>query len=73
LFTSAITVAEIRYRIVRLSAGRRRDTLAQAVEDLLSIPRPDPPLRFAAADAYAYADIVSHCGSLGIPIDGFDA
>jgi predicted nucleic acid-binding protein len=72
LFTSAITVAEIRYGIARLPAGRRRETLAQAAAEIFTA-FPDQILPFDLAAAHAYADIVSRRESLGAPIDGFDA
>lgn len=72
VFTSAITVAEIRYGIARLPAGRRRETLAQAATEIFAA-FPDQILPFDLAAAIAYADIVSRRESLGTPIDGFDA
>jgi predicted nucleic acid-binding protein len=72
LYTTAITVAEIRYGIARLAAGRRRTTLAQAAGEVFAA-FPDQVLAFDLAAADAYADVVAHRDNLGIPIDGFDA
>ena len=72
LYTTAITIAEIRYSIARLAAGRRRTTLAQAAGEVFGA-FPDQVLAFDLAAADAYADVVAHRDNLGIPIDGFDA
>jgi toxin FitB len=71
LFTTAITVAEIRYGIARLPHGRRRDILYQAASEIFAA-FPDQVLPFDLPAASAYADLVAHCESLGSPIDGFD-
>jgi hypothetical protein len=72
LYTTAITVAEIRYGIARLAAGQHRTVLAQAAGEVFAA-FPDQVLAFDLAAADAYADVVAHRDSLGIPIDGFDA
>lgn len=71
LYTTAITVAEVRYGIARLPRGQRRDVLYQAASDIFAA-FPDQVLPFDLAAASAYADLVAHCESLGSPIDGFD-
>jgi predicted nucleic acid-binding protein len=72
LFTTAVTVAEVRYGIARLPEGERRRTLRQAAEEVFAA-FPGQVLPFDLAAATAYADIVSHRDRSGSPIDGFDA
>ncbi len=72
LYTTAITVAEIRYGIARLPSGRRRHALGQAAGEVFAA-FPDQVLSFDLAAADAYADVVATRDRLGVPIDGFDA
>lgn len=72
LYTTAITVAEIRYGIARLPDGRRRAALDQAAREIFAA-FPDQVLAFDLAAADAYTDVVAHRDDLGAPIDGFDA
>jgi predicted nucleic acid-binding protein len=70
--TTSVTLAEIRYGIARLPAGRRRDHLRATADDVFSAFA-GQVLAFDATAATHYADIVverEHCGS---PISGFDA
>ncbi|WP_431727329.1 type II toxin-antitoxin system VapC family toxin [Verrucosispora sp. TAA-831] len=72
LYTTAITVAEIRYGIARLPAGQRRESLHQAANEIFAaFPRQVLPFDLGAASAYA--DVVAGRDRLGRPIDGFDA
>jgi len=72
LYTTTVTVAEIRYGIARLPEGRRRESLHQAANEIFAaFPRQVLPFDLAAARAYA--DVVTVRESLGNPIDGFDA
>ncbi|MFF0717239.1 type II toxin-antitoxin system VapC family toxin [Micromonospora sp. NPDC003816] len=72
LYTTAITVAEIRYGIARLPAGQRRESLHQATNEIFAaFPRQVLPFDLGAASAYA--DVVAGRDRLGHPIDGFDA
>ena len=72
LYTTAVTVAEIRYGIARLPQGRRRDTLHQAANEIFAaFPRQVLPLDLAAATTYA--DIVAGRERGDNPISGFDA
>jgi toxin FitB len=72
LCTTAITVAEIRYGIERLPAGRRKDALrAAAVEIFDTFAEQVLPFDVVAAEQYAL--VVSQRDRLGLPIDGFDA
>lgn len=72
LRTTAVTVAEIRYGIARLPAGRRQNALHQAAGEIFAA-FPQQVLPFDLAAAHAYADVVTHRESAGNPIDGFDA
>jgi predicted nucleic acid-binding protein len=72
LYTTTVTVAEIRYGIAHLPEGRRRETLHQAANEVFAaFPRQVLPFDLAAANAYA--DVVTGRERLGTPIDGFDA
>jgi len=72
LYTTAVTVAEIRYGIARLSEGLRRQTLHQAANEIFAaFPRQVLPFDLAAATAYA--DVVAGRERDGNPISGFDA
>lgn len=72
LYTTTVTVAEIRYGIARLPEGRRRESLHQAANEIFAaFPRQVLPFDLAAANAYA--DVVAARDSIGNPIDGFDA
>jgi predicted nucleic acid-binding protein len=72
LYTTTITVAEIRYGIARLPEGRRRESLHQAANEIFAA-FPRQVLTFDLAAANTYADVVTTRDSLGNPIDGFDA
>lgn len=72
LYTSAITVAEIRYGIERLPDGHRRDLLRATADDTF-IEFADQVLPFDAAAAVQYASVVADRDAAGRPIDGFDA
>lgn len=72
LHTTSITVAEIRYGIERLPAGRRRDLLKLIADDLFSAFE-EQILPFDAAAAAMYPFVVTQRERAGIPIDGFDA
>jgi hypothetical protein len=72
IYTTTVTVAEIRYGIARLPEGQRRESLHQAANEIFAaFPRQVLPFDLAAANAYA--DVVTVRESLGNPIDGFDA
>ncbi|MFF5075928.1 type II toxin-antitoxin system VapC family toxin [Actinoplanes sp. NPDC000266] len=71
LYTTAVTVAEVRYGIARLPEGRRRETLHQAANEIFAaFPRQVLPFDLAAATAYA--DLVSDREKAAHPISGFD-
>ena len=71
LYTTAVTVAEIRYGIARLPDGRRKHDLHQAANEIFAaFPRQVLPFDLAAA--IAYADLVAGRERDGNPISGFD-
>jgi len=72
LYTTAVTIAEIRYGIARLPEGRRRQSLHQAADEIFAA-FPRQVLLFDLASASAYADIVASREKQGNPISGFDA
>ncbi|MDP2713134.1 MAG: type II toxin-antitoxin system VapC family toxin [Solirubrobacteraceae bacterium] len=72
VFTTAITLAEIDYGIARLPAGRRRDQLRDAADEVFAA-FDDRVLPFDPAAATQYARVVIGREELGLPIDGFDA
>src|SRR5712692_1205445 len=71
LYTSAVTIAEIRYGIERQPDGRRRELLKSAAGGLFELFA-DQILPFDSAAAEQYALVVSRREKLGMPIDGFD-
>lgn len=72
LYTTSITLAEIRYGIERLPDGRRKELVRTAAEGLFAAFA-DQILPFDAAAAAHYASIVTRRERAGLPIDGFDA
>ena len=71
LYTTAVTVAEIRYGIARLPDGRRKHDLHQAANEIFAaFPRQVLPFDLAAATACA--DVVAGRETGGNPISGFD-
>ena len=72
-FTTAVTMAEIRYGIARLPVGRRRDTLAAAAEMLFDDILAGRVLAFEAGCTADYAAICAARESHGRPIAGADA
>lgn len=72
LYTTAVTLAEIRYGIARLPTGRRRELLAAAADDLFT-DFAEKVLPFDVPAAAQYADVVVRRERAGRPISGFDA
>ncbi len=70
--TTSVTLAEVRFGIARLPAGRRRALLGAAADDVFGTFA-DRVLPFDATAANAYADIVVEREQAGEPIAGFDA
>jgi toxin FitB len=71
LYTTSVTVAEIRYGIARLPDGRRKRDLHQAADEIFAA-FPHQVLPFDLAAATAYADLVAGRERDGNPISGFD-
>lgn len=72
LTTTSITVAEVRYGIARLPAGRRREALSQAADEVFGGLR-DKVLAFDLDAAGQYADVVTQREQAGTPISVLDA
>lgn len=72
VYTTAVTVAEVRFGIARLPAGRRRARLSDAADEVFGAFA-DHVLSFDAAAASDYADVVVEREQAGTPIGGFDA
>lgn len=72
LYTTAITLAEIRYGIERHPDGRRKKLLRATAEEVFGRFE-EQVLPFDAKAALRYAAIVSERDRVGRPIDGFDA
>lgn len=72
LCTTAVSVAEIRYGLQRLPAGKRRTSLRNAADDVFE-SFADQVLPFDADSARHYADIVVERERAGTLISGFDA
>ena len=56
LFTTAVTLAEVRYGIARLPDGHRKDVLSQAADQVFGA-FPDQILPFDSGAARVYADL----------------
>jgi predicted nucleic acid-binding protein len=72
LYSTAVTVAEIRYGIARLPYGERKQQLTEAAEEVFS-SFADRVLAFDRAAATEYGDLVVVRERAGTPINGFDA
>ncbi len=72
LYTTSITLAEIRYGIGRLPDGRRKNVLSTTAEEVF-VTFAEHILPFDAVAAGHYATIVCAREDAGRPIDGFDA
>ncbi len=72
VYTTSVTLAEVRFGIVRLPAGRRRALLSDAADDVFETFA-DRVLPFDAAAADQYADIVVEREHVDTAIAGFDA
>jgi len=69
LYTTSITLAEVRYGIERLPDGHRKDLLRTTADEVFSAFA-DHVLAFDATAAVDYAGIVSSRERAGTPIDG---
>lgn len=72
VYTTSVTLAEVRFGIARLPLGPRRTLLAEAADDVFG-RFADRVLPFDAAAADQYGDIVVEREQTGTPISGFDA
>jgi toxin FitB len=72
VYTTSVTLAEVRFGIARLPASRRRGLLVDAAEDVFGAFE-DRVLPFDAAAAVHYADVVVERTLAGAPIAGLDA
>ena len=72
LYTTAITVAEIRYGLERLTGGRRKNRLEAAADEVFAAFS-EYVLPFDAGAAAHYARIAGRRDLAGLPIGGFDA
>ncbi len=72
LCTTAVSVAEIRYGIARLAAGRRQTLLRTAADEVFAAFA-EYVLPFDADAARHYAGVVVERERAGVPISGFDA
>ena len=72
LFTTSITLAEVRYGIERLHDGCRKILLRSSAEAMFDRFQ-DQILPFDTAAAVEYAELVSERERVGKPIVGFDA
>jgi toxin FitB len=72
LFTTSITLAEVRYGIERLDNGRRKELFKSTAEEIFAA-FDEYVLPFDREAAIQYAGIVSGRDRAGVPIDGFDA
>jgi toxin FitB len=72
LYTTSITLAEVRCGILRLPDGSRKQLLT-AVADEVFAAFEEQVLPFDVEAAARYAAIVNERDRAGLPIDGFDA
>ena len=72
LYTTSVTLAEIRYGIESLPDGSRRRLPRTAVDEVFSTFE-EQVLPFDADAAVRYAEVVCERDRAGMPIDGFDA
>lgn len=72
VYTTSVSVAEVRSGIARLPPGRRRDLLTDAADDVFSAFS-ERVLPFDLLAASAYAEVVVGREQAGAPIAGFDA
>ena len=73
LFFSAVGEAELRYGVAILAAGRRRDTIASAIEAMLRDDFAGRVLPFGSDAARAYAEITASRRAAGRPVAQADS
>lgn len=72
LFTTTVTQAEILFGIKVLAAGRRRDALLAAAEQMFEVDFAGKVLPFDPAAARAFAELAAERRRQGRPAGGFD-
>ncbi len=72
LYTTSVTLAEVRYGIERLEEGRRKELLTSTADEIFAA-FDTYVLAFDRSAALEYADVVTTRERAGSPIDGFDA
>jgi predicted nucleic acid-binding protein len=72
LYTTSITLAEIRYRIERLPKRRGKEHLRATAEEVFGAFERQV-LPFDTTAAWQYASVVTARAAAGLPINGFDA
>jgi toxin FitB len=72
-FITAVTLAELLYGVGRIDEGRRKDTLAAAIEAMITEDFENQVLPFDQTAAAHYADVVVRRGQIGKPISTADA
>jgi predicted nucleic acid-binding protein len=72
LYTTSITLAEIRHGIERLPDGSRRQLLRTVADEVFATFE-EQVLPFDAEAATRYATVMCERDRAGLPIDGFDA
>ena len=72
MYFSAVSEAELRYGVAILPAGRRRKTLAEAVDGLVREDFAGRVLSFDSMAAQAYADIAAAQRARGRPVSQAD-
>ncbi len=73
LFLSVVTLAELRYGITRLSAGRRRRSLEKWLRDELQQRFDGRILPVDDDVALTWGDVTAECAAVGRPIEAMDA
>jgi toxin FitB len=72
LFITAISRAELRFGVLKLSEGKRRNALSAQVEQVFELFK-DRTLDFDSAAADALAQIAARCEKIGKPATAPDA
>ena len=73
LYITAVTAAELLFRVERMPSGKRRARIASAIADMLEYDFADRVLPFDVSSSLEYGRIVAHREQLGHPIGMADA
>ncbi len=71
-YFTAVGEAELRHGVAIMPVGRRRNALAEAIDEILEEDFRDRILAFDRAAARAYATIAANRRAAGLPISQFD-